>query len=77
MKSVHSIVCIPKEIDTKKQRFDELYHEAIRLSQEGSLSLENFNIAYNGLKETRKKCVMVNHSLNKTMDVGKKNVDST
>ncbi|KAK9936257.1 hypothetical protein M0R45_013107 [Rubus argutus] len=52
-----------KEVQYRKQRFDELFQEATKLSKEGSMSSESFEIAYLGLKETLKKCAVVNQSL--------------
>jgi hypothetical protein len=55
-----------KEVQYRKQRFDELFQEATKLSKEGSMSLESFEIAYLGLKETLKKCAVVNQSLKRS-----------
>ncbi|KAL5821714.1 hypothetical protein ACOSQ3_023596 [Xanthoceras sorbifolium] len=53
--SFGSIRHIPKEIQSKKQCFDELILQATKLSEEASLSHESFTIAYSALKEALEK----------------------
>ena len=61
--STSSTSNIPKGIQLKKQRFDKLFYQATKLSEEGSLSSGSFNIAYCALQDALKKCIWVNRSL--------------
>ncbi|KAH9670104.1 protein FAR-RED IMPAIRED RESPONSE 1 [Citrus sinensis] len=61
--STSSTSNIPKGIQFKKQRFDKLFYQATKLSEEGSLSSESFNIAYCALQDALEKCIRVNRSL--------------
>ncbi|KAH9728159.1 hypothetical protein KPL70_008918 [Citrus sinensis] len=54
---------IPKGIQFKKQLFDKLFHQAIKLGEEGLMSSESFNIAYCALQDALEKCTRVNRSL--------------
>ena len=70
-------------MQSKKQHFDELYSETIKLSKEGSLSIKSFSTAYYGLQEILNKCVMENRLFKDSMesqfqsrDIGKENMDS-
>ena len=54
---------IPKGIQFKKQLFDKLFHQAIKLGEEGLMSSESFNIAYCALHDALEKCTRVNRSL--------------
>ena len=55
---------ISNGVEYKKQRFDELFYQATKLSEEASLSHESFTIAYHVLHEALEKCATVNYSLN-------------
>ncbi|KAK9198736.1 hypothetical protein WN944_013922 [Citrus x changshan-huyou] len=61
--STSSTSNIPKGIQFKKQRFDKLFYQATKLSEEGSLSSGSFNIAYCALQDALEKCIRVNRSL--------------
>ncbi|KAK9206962.1 hypothetical protein WN943_017245 [Citrus x changshan-huyou] len=61
--STSSTSNIPKGIQFKKQRFDKLFYQATKLSEEGSLSSGSFNIAYCTLQDALEKCIRVNRSL--------------
>ena len=70
---------IIEEAESKKQRLDRLYSEAMKLIEEGSLSQKSFDIAYHALKEALKKCVIENHSVsdsaNGLQGLDKENID--
>ncbi|KAH7516752.1 hypothetical protein FEM48_Zijuj10G0168200 [Ziziphus jujuba var. spinosa] len=50
-KSLYSTKNFLEGIESKKEHFDELYCQAIKLIEEGSLSEKSFSIAYHALKE--------------------------
>ncbi|OMO80508.1 hypothetical protein COLO4_24061 [Corchorus olitorius] len=74
-----------EELQSKKQRRDDLFDRATELIEEGSLSLESYNIAHQALQDALKRCSSVNHSLNlsnkdacganESHDLGKENFD--
>ncbi|OMO69242.1 hypothetical protein CCACVL1_19590 [Corchorus capsularis] len=74
-----------EELQSKKQRRDALFDRATELIEEGSLSLESYNIAHQALQDALKRCSSVNHSLNlsnkdacganESHDLGKENFD--
>ncbi|KAL5819650.1 hypothetical protein ACOSQ4_023492 [Xanthoceras sorbifolium] len=68
LQSFGSIRHIPKEIQSKKQRFDELILQTTKLSEEASLSHESFTIAYSALKEALEKCATSKFSLHKSKE---------
>ncbi|KAE8734752.1 Protein FAR1-RELATED SEQUENCE 4 [Hibiscus syriacus] len=51
------------EVQSKVRRYSDLCRRAIKLSEEGSLSQESYNLALSALKEARKQCVSVNNSV--------------
>ncbi|KAL9433453.1 hypothetical protein AB3S75_028307 [Citrus x aurantiifolia] len=61
--STSSTSNIPKGIQFKKRRFDKLFYQATKLSEEGSLSSGSFNIAYCAVQDALEKCIRVNRSL--------------
>ncbi|KAK0586208.1 hypothetical protein LWI29_002788 [Acer saccharum] len=80
-KAFDSIKINSSGVQSKKQRFDELIHQATKLSEEASSSNETYNIAYRVLKEALEKCVTMNHSLKKfelyeACDVEEEDMDS-
>ncbi|TXG52763.1 hypothetical protein EZV62_021932 [Acer yangbiense] len=80
-KAFDSIKINSSGVQSKKQRFDELIHQATQLSEEASSSNETYNIAYRVLKEALEKCVTMNHSLKKfelyeACDVEEEDMDS-
>ncbi|OMP08529.1 Zinc finger, PMZ-type [Corchorus olitorius] len=74
-----------EELQSKKQRRDDLFDRATELIEENSLSLESYNIAHQAVQDALKRCSSVNHSLNlsnkdacganESLDLGKKNFD--
>lgn len=69
-----------KEVDPKKQHFNDLFQKANKLIEEGSLSQESYDIAKHALEEALKQCASINHSLNGTSydihSVDKENVNN-
>ncbi|XVE78849.1 hypothetical protein DITRI_Ditri14bG0011100 [Diplodiscus trichospermus] len=51
------------EVQSKVRRYSDLCRRAIILSEEGSLSLESYNLAVSSIKEALKQCVSVNNSV--------------
>ncbi|KAL2324261.1 hypothetical protein Fmac_023319 [Flemingia macrophylla] len=51
-----------KRIQTRAQRYNDLCKRAIDLSEEGSLSEENYNVVFRTLVDALKNCVLVNNS---------------
>ena len=52
-----------EDLQSKKQRHDDLLERAIKLIEEGSLSMESYNIAQGAMKDALKHCSTVNQSL--------------
>lgn len=50
-------------IELRVQRYIDLCQQAFRLSNEGSLSHESYNIAFNALEEVLQKCESLSHSI--------------
>ncbi|WVY98705.1 hypothetical protein V8G54_030856 [Vigna mungo] len=53
-----------RRIQTRVQRYNDLCKRAIDLSEEGSLSEENYNVVFRALVDALKNCVLVNNSNN-------------
>ncbi|XP_020206020.1 protein FAR-RED IMPAIRED RESPONSE 1 [Cajanus cajan] len=51
-----------RRIQTRVQRYNDLCKQAIDLSEEGSLSEENYNVVFRALVDALKNCVLVNNS---------------
>ncbi|KAK0575132.1 hypothetical protein LWI29_034397 [Acer saccharum] len=64
VRGLDSVSYISNGVESKKQRFDELFYQATKLSEEALLSHESFTIAYHALQEALEKCATVNYSLN-------------
>ncbi|XP_034218862.1 protein FAR1-RELATED SEQUENCE 4-like [Prunus dulcis] len=69
-----------KEVDPKKQHFNDLFRKANKLIEEGSLSQESYDIVNHALEKALKQCASINHSLNGTSydfhSVDKENVNN-
>lgn len=57
-----------EQTQTRIQRYNDLCRRAIALSEEGSLSEENYNIVFRTLVEALKNCVNVNNSNNSALE---------
>ncbi|KAJ0087855.1 hypothetical protein Patl1_33219 [Pistacia atlantica] len=55
---------------TRVQRYNDLCKRAIDLSEQGSLSEENYNIVFRALVDGLKNCVNVNNANNTVMEYG-------
>ncbi|XP_044506801.1 protein FAR-RED IMPAIRED RESPONSE 1-like isoform X2 [Mangifera indica] len=55
-------------LQTRVQRYNDLCKRAINLSEQGSLSQENYNIVFRALVDGLKNCVNVNNSNNTVME---------
>lgn len=55
-------------LQTRVQRYNDLCKRAIELSEEGSLSDENYNIVFRALVDGLKNCVNVNNSSNNVLE---------
>ncbi|ESW15091.1 hypothetical protein PHAVU_007G043200 [Phaseolus vulgaris] len=53
-----------RRIQTRVQRYNDLCKRAIDLSEEGSLSEENYSVVFRALVDALKNCVLVNNSNN-------------
>ncbi|KAK7357612.1 hypothetical protein VNO80_16907 [Phaseolus coccineus] len=53
-----------RRIQTRVQRYNDLCKQAIDLSEEGSLSEENYSVVFRALVDALKNCVLVNNSNN-------------
>ena len=60
-KSSQSMVEGTERIQTRVQRYNDLCKQAIELGEEGSLSEDNYNIAFRALVEALKNCVNINN----------------
>ncbi|KAL5741746.1 hypothetical protein ACOSP7_028478 [Xanthoceras sorbifolium] len=67
-KSRQLIAEFTESLKTRVQRYNDLCKRAIELSEEGSLSDENYNIAVRALVDGLKKCVNVNNSNNSIVE---------
>lgn len=52
------------------QRYNDLCHRSLKLSEEGSLSQDSYSIAFHALNETHKSCVSVNNSSKSPTEAG-------
>ncbi|KAF7824808.1 protein FAR-RED ELONGATED HYPOCOTYL 3 [Senna tora] len=52
------------------QRYNDLCQQALKLSEEGSLSQDSYSIAFHALREAYKSCVGINNSSKSPMEVG-------
>lgn len=50
-------------VESRVQRYKDLCYRAFKLGDEGSLSQETYNIAFNALEEALRKCERVNNSI--------------
>jgi hypothetical protein len=50
-------------VESRVQRYNDLCRRAFKLGDEGSLSQESYNIAFNALEEALRKCESVNNSI--------------
>ncbi|XP_031736288.1 protein FAR1-RELATED SEQUENCE 1 isoform X2 [Cucumis sativus] len=50
-------------VESRVQRYINLYQQAFRLSDEGSLSHESYNVAFNALEEASRKCESLSGSI--------------
>ncbi|CAL5346566.1 unnamed protein product [Camellia sinensis] len=57
-------------VDSRVRRYNDLCRCAFKLGDEGSLSQESYNIAFNALEEALKKCESVNNSIQSVLDPG-------
>nr|XP_027190196.1 protein FAR-RED ELONGATED HYPOCOTYL 3 isoform X5 [Cicer arietinum] len=52
------------------QRYNDLCHRSLKLSEEGSLSQESYSIAFHALNDAHKSCVSVNNSSKSPTEAG-------
>lgn len=52
------------------QRYNDLCHRSLKLSEEGSLSQDSYSIAFHALNEAHKSCVSVNNSSKSPAEAG-------
>lgn len=52
------------------QRYNDLCHRSLKLSEEGSLSQDSYSIAFHALNEAHKSCVSVNNSSKSPTEAG-------
>ncbi|KAK2439907.1 FRS (FAR1 Related Sequences) transcription factor family [Trifolium repens] len=52
------------------QRYNDLCHRSLKLSEEGSLSQDSYGIAFHALNEAHKSCVSVNNSSKSPTEAG-------
>ncbi|CAJ2638651.1 protein FAR-RED ELONGATED HYPOCOTYL 3 isoform X3 [Trifolium pratense] len=52
------------------QRYNDLCHRSLKLSEEGSLSQDSYGIAFHALNEAHKNCVSVNNSSKSPTEAG-------
>ncbi|KAA8540830.1 hypothetical protein F0562_024793 [Nyssa sinensis] len=55
-------------VESRVQRYNDLCRRAFKLGDEGSLSQESYNIAFNALEEALKKCESVNNSIQSVLE---------
>ncbi|XP_058217868.1 protein FAR-RED IMPAIRED RESPONSE 1-like isoform X2 [Rhododendron vialii] len=63
-------------VESRDQRYNNLCQRAFKLGDEGSLSQESYNIAFNALEKALKKCESVNNSIQSVLDPGSPSVDA-
>jgi hypothetical protein len=59
----HTVSAVSKRLNYRVQRFNDLCKLAVKLGEEGSLSPETYQIAFQALEEVLKQCVNVNNSV--------------
>ncbi|XP_062009139.1 protein FAR1-RELATED SEQUENCE 2-like isoform X2 [Rosa rugosa] len=59
----HTVSDVSKRLNYRVQRFNDLCKLAVKLGEEGSLSPETYQIAFQALDEVLKQCVNVNNSV--------------
>ncbi|XP_057511652.1 protein FAR-RED IMPAIRED RESPONSE 1-like [Actinidia eriantha] len=57
-------------VESRVQRYNDICRQAFKLGDEGSLSQESYNIAFNALAEALKKCESVNNSIQNVLEPG-------
>lgn len=62
-KSRDKIRELSDEVKTRVQRYNDLCRRAFKLGDEGSLSQESYNLAFNVLEEALRKCEKVNNTM--------------
>uniref|UniRef100_A0A2P2KEZ4 Protein FAR1-RELATED SEQUENCE n=1 Tax=Rhizophora mucronata TaxID=61149 RepID=A0A2P2KEZ4_RHIMU len=62
VKSRHILGEDSEQVQSRVQRYNELCQRALKLSEEGSLSQESYNIAFRALEEAFGNCINVNNS---------------
>uniref|UniRef100_A0A5B6ZHH8 Protein FAR1-RELATED SEQUENCE n=1 Tax=Davidia involucrata TaxID=16924 RepID=A0A5B6ZHH8_DAVIN len=55
-------------VESRVQRYNDLCRRAFKLGDEGSLSQESYNIAFNALEEALKQCESVNNSIQSVLE---------
>ncbi|XP_062094468.1 protein FAR-RED IMPAIRED RESPONSE 1-like isoform X2 [Humulus lupulus] len=55
-------------VESSVQRYNNICHRAFKLSDEGSLSQESYNIAFTALEEALRKCESVNNSIQTVLE---------
>ncbi|XP_057971370.1 protein FAR-RED IMPAIRED RESPONSE 1-like isoform X1 [Malania oleifera] len=55
-------------LESRVQRYNNLCRRAFKLGDEGSLSQESYNIAYNALEEALRKCENMNNSIQNVIE---------
>ncbi|KAF8406639.1 hypothetical protein HHK36_008729 [Tetracentron sinense] len=60
-KSRHIMRQASEEVQSKVQRYNDLCHRSLKLSEDGSSSQESYNIAVRALEEATKQCAIVNN----------------
>ncbi|KAG5543665.1 hypothetical protein RHGRI_016429 [Rhododendron griersonianum] len=63
-------------VESRDQRYNNLCQRAFKLGDEGSLSQESYNIAFNALEKALKKCESVKNSIQSVLDPGSPSVDA-
>lgn len=59
-----------EHIQSRVQRYNDLSKRALKLSEEGSLSQESYNIAFRALEEASGNCIRVNNSSKSLAETG-------
>ncbi|KAF8405456.1 hypothetical protein HHK36_010362 [Tetracentron sinense] len=62
-KSRHTMGQASEELQSKVQRYNDLCHRALKLSEDGSLSQQSYSIVVHALDEAAKQCAVVNNSI--------------
>lgn len=50
-------------VGSRVQRYNDICHRALKLGDEGSLSLDSYKVAFNALEEALRKCESVNNTI--------------